>query len=452
MEFNAPPAAVPAGKQSRSKYRKVEHGNSTGGNLMYDRRVMRGNTYGGIVVPPTGTGNIGSGRRRKKKFISPDADSIFNIRPEVERREGIDLSQYLISKEDAKGGDTRVEVHVDTQTDVFEELAPPAPYIPKKTGVDVSTQIETSDNLFKFDLEVAPILEVLVGKTLEQSLLEVQEEEELLDLKTRKTALVKEKVKEDERIKNMERDEQKKWEEKETHRKAEENRVEREKDLEQKVWASYMSKTLVEEPFVDGVFDRLERNGVFRDPTRRSVEDVFMPWVLEAVGGQMDRVAMSRRLLDHALQRTLTDAGNGETTAQRREREQNEFANTSEAKFQDAEARKGIIRIMVEGLGVGEIGPIPVQAGDTIAQVEAKVQAWIAENVGDLDFTPPESGILGLAFEGRELDSSTSLLDEHIPDMAKFQVPKTEEEVEEGADAENAADAEAEAPVEGEEE
>ena len=88
---------------------------------------------------------------------------------------------------------------------------------------------------------------------------------------------------------------------------------------------------------------------------------------------------------------------------------------------------------MVEGLGVGEIGPIPVVAGDTIAQVEAKVQAWIAENVDD--FTPPASGILGLAFEGRELDSTTSLLDEHIPDMAKFQVPK----VEEGGDPEGEA-------------
>ena len=33
--------------------------------------------------------------------------------------------------------------------------------------------------LFDFDLEVKPILEVLVGKTLEQSLMEVLEEEEL---------------------------------------------------------------------------------------------------------------------------------------------------------------------------------------------------------------------------------------------------------------------------------
>jgi hypothetical protein len=102
---------------------------------------------------------------------------------------------------------------------------------------------------------------------------------------------------------------------------------------------------------------------------------------------------------------------------------------------------------MVEGLGVGEIGPIPVCAGDTIAEVEAKVQAWIAENVGD--FTPPESGILGLAFEGRELDLSTSLLDEHVPDMAKFQVPKVEEEeaAEGEADGEEVA-AEAEVAAE----
>ena len=39
-------------------------------------------------------------------------------------------------------------------------------------GVDVDTQIYEGD-LFDFDVEVKPILEVLVGKTIEQSLLEV---------------------------------------------------------------------------------------------------------------------------------------------------------------------------------------------------------------------------------------------------------------------------------------
>ena len=37
--------------------------------------------------------------------------------------------------------------------------------------------------LFHFDLEVQPILEVLVGKTVEQALLEVMEEEELASLR-----------------------------------------------------------------------------------------------------------------------------------------------------------------------------------------------------------------------------------------------------------------------------
>ena len=37
--------------------------------------------------------------------------------------------------------------------------------------------------LFEFDLEVRPILEVLVGKAVEQALLEVMEEEELANLR-----------------------------------------------------------------------------------------------------------------------------------------------------------------------------------------------------------------------------------------------------------------------------
>ena len=41
------------------------------------------------------------------------------------------------------------------------------------SGVDIDTQIYEGD-LFDFDVEVKPILEVLVGKTIEQSLLEVQ--------------------------------------------------------------------------------------------------------------------------------------------------------------------------------------------------------------------------------------------------------------------------------------
>ena len=59
---------------------------------------------------------------------------------------------------------------------------PPSPkYVPKKTGIDEETQIWEYD-LFFFDREVIPILNVVVDKTLEQSLLEVEEETELQNI------------------------------------------------------------------------------------------------------------------------------------------------------------------------------------------------------------------------------------------------------------------------------
>lgn len=74
--------------------------------------------------------------------------------------------------------DTVPEVDTTTQTDAFLDRPPTPLFIPQKTGMDATTQIEGGD-LFDFDFEVEPILEVLVGKVLEQGLMEVLEEEEL---------------------------------------------------------------------------------------------------------------------------------------------------------------------------------------------------------------------------------------------------------------------------------
>lgn len=79
------------------------------------------------------------------------------------------------------------------QTDVFLPKPPEKEYytrnLPKKTGVDVSTQIEPQDQLFNFDIEVEPLLNVLIGKTLEVSLMEVEEEEELKAIRADKVRI-----------------------------------------------------------------------------------------------------------------------------------------------------------------------------------------------------------------------------------------------------------------------
>ena len=82
--------------------------------------------------------------------------------------------------------DVPEEAHIDTQTDAFLPKPPSPKYVPKKTGVDAFTQIELADGLFDFDVEVEPILDVIVGKILEQSVVELEQELELSSLAVRK--------------------------------------------------------------------------------------------------------------------------------------------------------------------------------------------------------------------------------------------------------------------------
>jgi radial spoke head protein 3 len=70
------------------------------------------------------------------------------------------------------------EIGVDQGED-FKIIEPPQVYLmPVKKGKDFCAQIEDGD-LFNFNRMVMPILQVLCGKTLEHSRMEVLEEEEL---------------------------------------------------------------------------------------------------------------------------------------------------------------------------------------------------------------------------------------------------------------------------------
>lgn len=50
---------------------------------------------------------------------------------------------------------------------MFHERPASPAYVPKKTGIDAATQVEDYE-LFNFDREVVPILDVIVSKTLEE--------------------------------------------------------------------------------------------------------------------------------------------------------------------------------------------------------------------------------------------------------------------------------------------
>lgn len=71
--------------------------------------------------------------------------------------------------------DRPLERDAETQTLPFMDRPASPLFVRAKIGIDITTQIEDGE-LFDFDLEVEPLLELLVGKTLHVSMLELMQE------------------------------------------------------------------------------------------------------------------------------------------------------------------------------------------------------------------------------------------------------------------------------------
>lgn len=81
------------------------------------------------------------------------------------------------------------------EPDFFVDTAPAAVFIPNEKGLDKYTQIYDRDPfLFDYESEVEPILQVLVGKSIEHARIEVIEEyeEKMLALHKKKFLQLKE--------------------------------------------------------------------------------------------------------------------------------------------------------------------------------------------------------------------------------------------------------------------
>ncbi|GAB5370419.1 hypothetical protein AAMO2058_001491300 [Amorphochlora amoebiformis] len=174
--FQSAPRAVRAG--NRKKYRDPQE-SARPANIMFDARVIRGNTYATVVPTRSMRMQATLTKTVKRKTVkhSPPAPRS-TTPPPVEGRMHMDVQtdNYLEELHDKP-----FETEVSTQTDALLDHPTAPAFIPKPSGVDKATEIGPRD-LFDFDLEVEPILEVLVGKSLEHALMEVLEEEELKNL------------------------------------------------------------------------------------------------------------------------------------------------------------------------------------------------------------------------------------------------------------------------------
>uniref|UniRef100_A0ACB8GBX3 Uncharacterized protein n=1 Tax=Sphaerodactylus townsendi TaxID=933632 RepID=A0ACB8GBX3_9SAUR len=189
-----------------------------------------------------------------------------------------------------------IEADVECQTDGFVDRPETPLYIPSKTGCDVSTQIEEGE-LFDFNFEVKPILEVLVGKTIEQALLEVTEEEEIANLRAHQQAYHE--------LLNAEKAEVQRLEERERRRRVEKAQrmyLQTEAQLKQnkvkeKVAARAFALQYLKD-LIPSVFSNLLDHGYFYDTVERDIEKEFLPYLMKNTEKDMEKRILGRVITD----------------------------------------------------------------------------------------------------------------------------------------------------------
>lgn len=301
-----------------------------------------------------------STRKRPKPMVKPATPN------PVEGRKHIDVQteQYLEELTDRP-----VEVEIDTQTDAFMDQLPAPIFIPMKTGVDVETQIYDGD-LFDFDAEVEPILEVLVGKTLEQSMMEVMEEEELANMRTHQEHFEQIRNTELAETQRLEEAEKRRTEEKQRRVEQEKQRVKQEQDVTEKVAARTFTKGFLSQ-LQSQVVQNLADAGFFFDPLETEVTNNFIPWLMDSMTEKLDTLAVARALADDLI----SDA------ATRQEEKAKEFENC---------------RRLVEEARLAAEAAAAAAAAEEAARLAAEEEARLAaeaaaaEGEGEAGELPPE--------------------------------------------------------------
>jgi len=308
FQYASEPQAV--GTKRRAKYRGDEPEDPMGLNIHTDRRVVRGNTYAAQVVTQNAARELDRLRMENERAIKRDvarkrleASARPKTPPPIPGRSHADTMTDTYLEELS---DRPVEVDVDTQTEAHLDRPPSPLFVPAKSGQDAASQVDVRE-IFDFDAEVAPLLEVLVGKTLQTSMLEVMEEEELAAIRRRQDEFEEERNAELMEVQRLEAEAARKFAEKKRRVNQERERKRLQAELKEKVAARSFAKAYLAEMNAT-VFGDLEKEGAFYDPVKKEIEEVFLPWLFDSAVQQSDQTAVAENLADDLLKSALAQA------------------------------------------------------------------------------------------------------------------------------------------------
>jgi len=371
--FQAQPRAV----TNRPKYRDEDtHPAKT--LIQSDPRVFRGST----VAPHRVSAEAEAPQRRVRRGKPKESDpSPFALPLPPPDRIPVDLDVHLIAPEKVIA-----VTQSDSQTDTFLPEPPEPEYVPKKTGLDATTQIYEGD-LFVFDIEVAPILDVLTTKTLEQALTEVAEETELANVTQFKQEWQKRQAALMEDWEKTVEVERKRAAEKQKVLAAAKEKKQRELALMEKLACARLAAEYTR-GVVPTTIRSLIEAGQFPESARQPLMSDFWPWLFEEVHKKHDQMRAADEIVTEMVQKVSTDVNrrNNKINAELTRK----LSKQKRVDNEKSDALRGKIRIHLNtAKGAVVIGPITVSSTEEIAVVNERTYVWLQENHPDVAATAP---------------------------------------------------------------
>merc|ERR1719265_1101696 len=261
-------------------------------------RVVKGSTYAAIAAPQQDMAEVQKQREAQRRRLMKANQTVKRSgTPEpIPGRKHMDIQTDSYLEELTE---RTVEFEAETQTDFLLDRPPSPLFMPAKIGVDIETQILAGD-LFDFDKEVEPVLEVIVGKTLEQSMMEVLEEEELESLRRHQEDFEKRRNAEMLEVQRMEAAEKRRNDE--LQRRMAQAAAQREQNLS--VMKKVVSRSVAAAHMAslkDRSLAHLQDAGVFASPMQGSVEMLFVPDLLKMVTAEQQLDKENRMVVANAM-------------------------------------------------------------------------------------------------------------------------------------------------------
>jgi len=366
-------------------------------NIMHDKRVVRGSTYAALVQPQQDAAEVQKQREaQRRRLMRANQTKKRPGTPEaVPGRKHMDIQTDSYLEELT---DRVVEFDAETQTDFLLDRPPSPLFMPAKIGVDIDTQIEDGD-LFDFDVEVEPVLEVLVGKTLEQSMMEVLEEEELESLRRHQEDYEKRCLAELLEVQRMEAAEKRRSDE--VERRMQQQRARRQEELTtmRKVVSRSIAATHLSS-LKERALAHLHDAGIFTEQVQLDVESTFVPNLFQMVSRQVQSQGKHQDILDDVLTATVKRSYQAHDGVLQKERERLQAVDDATRKAREerrveVERREGErLRIEQEQNALMEweaYQPPPPTPPPEPEATEAEEGAAPAEGEEGTDQPPPEN-------------------------------------------------------------